>query len=197
MTQPRRVAAISVAKRVALEMNVKLGQEVGYSVRFDINACSKTKIKFLTDGMLLRECMLDKNLSKYNIIILDEAHDRTLHTDILLALVKLMQSKRKDLKIIVMSATLQVELFQKYFQSADKSVKILDPSSNSKKASCAVLHVPGRQHPVEVLYTTEAEVDVIDAALITVLQVLLLFFYNQLISCTTLYTVVKLTASSF
>lgn len=115
-TQPRRVAAMSVAKRVADEMDVQLGKEVGYSIRFeDMTEPGTTFLKYMTDGMLLREAMNDNTLSRYSTIILDEAHERTLATDILMGLLKDIARNRPDLKVIVMSATLDVEKFQKYF----------------------------------------------------------------------------------
>lgn len=115
-TQPRRVATMSVAKRVAEEMQVPLGQEVGYSIRFEDKTSRKTKIKFLTDGVLLRECMTDPDLSEYEVIILDEAHERSLQTDILVGLLRLLQERRPTLRIVVMSATLQVDLYLSYFK---------------------------------------------------------------------------------
>lgn len=87
-TQPRRVAAMSVAARVAQEMDVQLGAEVGYTIRFEDKSSHDTQLKYLTDGMLLRESMADPKLSKYSVIILDEAHERTLATDILFGLIK-------------------------------------------------------------------------------------------------------------
>jgi pre-mRNA-splicing factor ATP-dependent RNA helicase DHX15/PRP43 len=87
-TQPRRVAAMSVAQRVADEMDVKLGQEVGYSIRFEDNTSPNTFLKYMTDGMLLREAMSDPLMSRYSAVILDEAHERTLNTDILMGLLK-------------------------------------------------------------------------------------------------------------
>ncbi len=102
---------MSVAKRVSEEMDVILGQEVGYTIRFEDRSSQKTLLKYLTDGMLLREAMNDPLLSKYGVIILDEAHERTLSTDILFGLIKEVLPKRKDLKIVVMSATLNAEKF--------------------------------------------------------------------------------------
>lgn len=87
-TQPRRVAAMSVAQRVADEMDVKLGEQVGYSIRFEDNTSPSTFLKYMTDGMLLREAMSDPLLSRYSAVILDEAHERTLNTDILMGLLK-------------------------------------------------------------------------------------------------------------
>lgn len=152
-TQPRRVAAMSVAKRVADEMDVELGEEVGYFIRFDNKTSSKTVLKYMTDGMLLREAMDDHNLSKYSCIILDEAHERTLATDILMGLLKQVTTRRPDLKLIIMSATLDAEKFQKYFHEAP------------------LLAVPGRTHPVEIYYTPEYQKDYLDAAIRTVLQI--------------------------
>ncbi|KAJ8096873.1 P-loop containing nucleoside triphosphate hydrolase protein [Lipomyces tetrasporus] len=152
-TQPRRVAAMSVAKRVADELDVPLGEEVGYSIRFEDNTSNKTILKYMTDGMLLREAMNDHNLSRYSCIILDEAHERTLATDILMGLLKEVALRRKDLKIIIMSATLDAQKFQKYFHDAP------------------LLAVPGRTHPVEVYYTPEYQRDYLEAAIQTVLQI--------------------------
>jgi pre-mRNA-splicing factor ATP-dependent RNA helicase DHX15/PRP43 len=124
-TQPRRVAAMSVAQRVADEMDVKLGQEVGYSIRFEDHTSPSTFLKYMTDGMLLREAMSDPLLSRYSAVILDEAHERTLNTDILMGLLKEVCRKRKDLQVVVMSATLDAGKFQKYFDDAPLLVNII------------------------------------------------------------------------
>ncbi|THH14191.1 hypothetical protein EW146_g6109 [Bondarzewia mesenterica] len=156
-TQPRRVAAMSVAKRVADEMDVPLGKQVGYSIRFeDMTEPGTTFLKYMTDGMLLREAMNDPDLNRYSTIILDEAHERTLATDILMGLLKSLAKRRKDLKIIVMSATLDALKFQKYFTIDD-----LAP----------LFKVPGRTHPVEIFYTQEPEPDYVEAAIRTVLMI--------------------------
>jgi ATP-dependent RNA helicase DHX8/PRP22 len=87
-TQPRRVAAMSVAKRVAEEVGCRVGQEVGYTIRFEDCTSPETRIKYMTDGMLLRECLIDPEMSQYSVIILDEAHERTISTDVLFGLLK-------------------------------------------------------------------------------------------------------------
>ena len=102
---------MSVAKRVSEEMDVVLGQEVGYTIRFEDKSTPRTLLKYMTDGMLLREAMTDPMLSRYGIVVLDEAHERTLSTDILFGLIKEVMQKRSDLKIVVMSATLNAERF--------------------------------------------------------------------------------------
>ncbi|KAL8949138.1 MAG: hypothetical protein Q9222_004736 [Ikaeria aurantiellina] len=152
-TQPRRVAAMSVAQRVADEMDVKLGEEVGYNIRFEDVTGPKTVLKYMTDGMLLREAMNDNDLKRYSTIILDEAHERTLATDTLMGLLKEVVKRRPDLKIVVMSATLDAQKFQSYFNDAP------------------LLAVPGRTHPVEIFYTQAPERDYVEAALRTVLQI--------------------------
>jgi pre-mRNA-splicing factor ATP-dependent RNA helicase DHX15/PRP43 len=152
-TQPRRVAAMSVAQRVANEMDVTLGEEVGYSIRFENVTSQKTILNYMTDGMLLREAMNDHDLKRYSTIILDEAHERTLATDILMGLLKEVVVRRPDLKLIIMSATLDAAKFQRYFMD------------------CPLLAVPGRTHRVDIFYTPEPERDYVEAALRTVLQI--------------------------
>ncbi|KAG0695848.1 P-loop containing nucleoside triphosphate hydrolase protein [Suillus ampliporus] len=158
-TQPRRVAAMSVAKRVADEMDVQLGRQVGYSIRFeDMTEPGTTFLKYMTDGMLLREAMNDPDLNRYSTIILDEAHERTLSTDILMGILKTLAQRRPDLKLIIMSATLDALKFQKYF-------------AVSGDAPAPLFKVPGRTHPVEVFYTQEPEPDYVEAAIRTVLMI--------------------------
>ncbi|KAM7283739.1 putative pre-mRNA-splicing factor ATP-dependent RNA helicase PRP1 isoform X1 [Ixodes scapularis] len=152
-TQPRRVAAMSVAARVAEEMDVAIGQEVGYSIRFEDCSSPKTLLKYMTDGMLLREAMSDPLLENYGVVLLDEAHERTLATDILMGVLKQVVTQRPDLKIVVMSATLDAGKFQNYFDHAP------------------LMNVPGRTHPVEIFYTPEPERDYLEAAIRTVIQI--------------------------
>ncbi|XP_050237935.1 pre-mRNA-splicing factor ATP-dependent RNA helicase DEAH10 [Mercurialis annua] len=194
VTQPRRVAAVTVAKRVAEECGVELGQRVGYSIRFDDKTSSGTKIKYMTDGLLLREALLDPYLSRYSVIIVDEAHERTVHTDVLLGLLKKVQTARsksvahrgsindnKDnngtlkekenddqsimslkncqgrkfspLKLIVMSASLDARGFSDYFGGAK------------------AVHIEGRQHQVDILYTVHPQEDYLAASLMTIFQI--------------------------
>ena len=152
-TQPRRVAAMSVAKRVAEEVGCRLGQEVGYTIRFEDCTTSATRIKYMTDGMLLRECLIDPKVSKYSVILLDEAHERTVSTDVLFGLLKKAAKERPDLRLIVTSATLDAERFSSFF------------------FNCPILTIPGRTYPVEVLYAKEPEPDYLDSALITTMQI--------------------------
>ncbi|KAJ1664846.1 Salivary acidic proline-rich phosphoprotein 1/2 [Coemansia sp. RSA 1646] len=219
VTQPRRVAATSIARRVAEEVGTPLGARVGYTIRFEDCSSEKTQLKFCTDGLLLREILSDPLLRRYSVVILDEAHERTLRTDILLGMLKGIQSERarvakmnrnrmrqnndsksveshrdhrskgshmvfektpvaagkaatesdeeqqvvdpvhgdvtgiRDLKVIVMSATLDAERFSAYFDNAP------------------ILYVAGRQFPVTTYYTTTPQADYLDAAHLTALQI--------------------------
>ena len=135
ITQPRRVAAMSVAARVAYELNTKLGHEVGYSIRFEDCTSVKTVIKYLTDGMLLREFLSEPDLRSYSILMIDEAHERTLHTDVIFGLLKDLTRYRKDLKLLISSATIDAEKFSDYFDHAP------------------IFKIPGRRFPVDIFYT--------------------------------------------
>jgi len=157
-TQPRRVAAMSVAKRVAEEFGCRVGQEIGYSIRFEDCTSPATKIKYMTDGMLLREVLMDGELSKYSVIILDEAHERTIHTDVLFALTKACTKRRNEagrnkLKLIITSATLDAEAFSNFF------------------CHCPIFTIPGRCHPVNIMYAKQAEADYVEQALITAMNI--------------------------
>ncbi|CAN3374309.1 hypothetical protein DIURU_000812 [Diutina rugosa] len=153
ITQPRRVAASTVAARVAEEMGVKLGEEVGYYVRFEDVTSSRTRIKYMTDGMLQREALSDATMSKYSVIMLDEAHERTVATDILFALVKQAAKANPNLRVICTSATLDSAKFSHYF------------------GDCPVLNIPGRTFPVETMYTAQPEVDYVASVLDSVMQI--------------------------
>jgi len=152
-TQPRRVAAVSVAKRVAEEVGCKVGGLVGYSIRFEDSTTAETRIKYMTDGMLLREVLTDPTLSKYSVLILDEAHERTINTDVLFGLCKAAVLQRPDFKLIVTSATLDSEKFSNYFFNAE------------------IFHIPGRMFPVELIYSPRRSDDYVEAALEKVMQI--------------------------
>ncbi|KAL4798672.1 P-loop containing nucleoside triphosphate hydrolase protein [Aspergillus venezuelensis] len=147
------VAAMPVAKRVAEEVGCVLGQEVGYSMQFEECTSSAIRIKYMTDDMLEREVLQDPYLKRYSVIMLDEAHERTIATDILFALLKKTLEARRDLKLIVTSATLDADNFSAYFGGAP------------------IFGIPGRTFPVEILYSREPEPDYLDAALVTVMQI--------------------------
>lgn len=168
-TQPRRVAAMSVAKRVSDEMGCKLGNEVGYSIRFEDCTSHRTLLKYMTDGMLLREFLGEPDLASYSVMMLDEAHERTLHTDILFGLLKDIARFRPDLKLLISSATMDAQKFSDYFDQAP------------------IFTVPGRRYPVDIMYTKAPEADYMDAAVVSVMQVhitqppgdILVFFTGQ------------------
>jgi ATP-dependent RNA helicase DHX33 len=181
-TQPRRVAAIMVAQRVAQEMNTELGNVCGYCVRFEDCTSADTKIKYMTDGMLLREAISDPLLIQYSVIILDEVHERTIHTDVLLGIVKKAQQLRsakrelliqeiqkneklnsknnphlihsiRPLKVILMSATMDVDEFSSYFNKAP------------------VFYLEGRQFKVEVFHAIQEQTDYIFSSIATIFQI--------------------------
>nr|MBE5726249.1 lethal (2) 37Cb [Cucujiformia] len=147
------VAAMSVAARVAQEMNVKLGNEVGYAIRFEDCTSERTIIKYMTDGTLHREFLSEPDLQSYSVMIIDEAHERTLHTDILFGLVKDIARFRPDLKLLISSATLDAQKFSEFFDDAP------------------IFRIPGRRFPVDIYYTKAPEADYVDACVISVLQI--------------------------
>ncbi|KAI0239919.1 hypothetical protein L0F63_002029 [Massospora cicadina] len=143
VTQPRRIAAITVCKRVCEEANVTLGGEIGYSIRFEEVCSPRTRLRYVTDGLLLRELCADPTLAAYDCVVIDEAHERTLDTDILIGLVKVAQQLRsgRPLRVVIMSATLNVEKFSDFF------------------GGCPIFTIPGRLFEVSVLHHPTRSLD--------------------------------------
>ncbi|XP_026866548.2 pre-mRNA-splicing factor ATP-dependent RNA helicase PRP16 isoform X1 [Electrophorus electricus] len=152
-TQPRRVAAMSVAKRVSEEMGSNLGEEVGYAIRFEDCTSEKTVIKYMTDGILLRESLRESDLDHYSAIIMDEAHERSLNTDVLFGLLREVVSRRSDLKLIVTSATMDSDKFAAFF------------------GNVPIFHIPGRTFPVDILFSKTPQEDYVEAAVKQALQI--------------------------
>lgn len=145
-TQPRRVAAMSVSKRVASEMGSNLGDTVGYTIRFEDVTSSNTRVKFMTDGILLRESLMDSDLDKYSVVIMDEAHERSLNTDVLFGILKSVLTRRWDFRLIVTSATIQADKFSAFF------------------GNCPIFHIEGRTYPVSIEYMRSISNDYVDSA---------------------------------
>lgn len=152
-TQPRRVAAMSVAKRVSEEMEVPLGGLVGYAIRFEDCTSKDTAIKYMTDGVLLRESLTNPDLDQYSCIIMDEAHERALNTDVLMGLIKKVLARRRDLKLIVTSATMNSERFSRFYGGAPEAF------------------IPGRTFPVDIQYSRSPCEDYVDSAVRQVLAI--------------------------
>ena len=152
-TQPRRVAAMSVAKRVSDEMSTKLGQEIGYAIRFEDCTSENTMIKYMTDGILLRESLRDGDLDSYSAIIMDEAHERSLSTDVLFGLLREIVARRHDLKLIVTSATMDATKFAQFF------------------GNVPTFTIPGRTFPVEIFFGKNTVEDYVDACVKQTLQI--------------------------
>mmetsp|Transcript_19012 Transcript_19012/g.46689 ORF Transcript_19012/g.46689 Transcript_19012/m.46689 type:complete len:638 (+) Transcript_19012:149-2062(+) len=153
ITQPRRIAAINISKRLCTETEKTLGMEIGYSVRFEDMTSINTIIKFLTDGILLREILSNPLLDNYSVLILDEAHERTLYTDVLLALTRDLVIFRKDLKLIISSATINTSKFSKFFYNAP------------------LFQIPGRVFSVGIFYCKESELDYLDSVVKTIFHI--------------------------
>ncbi|KAF7338545.1 hypothetical protein MVEN_02080700 [Mycena venus] len=152
-TQPRRVAATSVAGRVASEVGTILGDEVGYTIRFeDVSDKERTRILYMTDGMLFRETLVDPLLSRYSVIMIDEAHERSVYTDLLLGVLKKIRRKRPSLRLIVSSATLDATSFLDYF------------TASTSPEEATIVSLEGRMYPVEVAYLQEPSPDYIRKA---------------------------------
>ncbi|CAI9105870.1 OLC1v1004889C1 [Oldenlandia corymbosa var. corymbosa] len=195
ITQPRRVAAVSVAKRVAEECGVAVGQKVGYAIRFEDVTSSSTMIKYMTDGLLLREALLDPYLSKYSVIIVDEAHERTVHTDVLLGLLKSVKEKRSKFAnkaLNINNANSLKNGLQEVAEHDGPGSTFLKPCHGKRLSPLKLIimsasldargfseyfggaravHIQGRQYPVDLLYTLQPETDYVDAALITIFQI--------------------------
>ncbi|KAG5919033.1 hypothetical protein E4U42_006627 [Claviceps africana] len=169
VTQPRRVAATTVALRVAEEMGCEVGKEVGYSIRFEDVTSSATRIKFLTDGLLIREALVDPLLSRYSVIMVDEAHERSISTDVLLGLLKKILRKRPDLRIIVSSATLQAEAFLNFFTS--KKEEKISSETVKDEAIGKIVNLEGRTYPIDILYLEAPTENYMERAIDTVLQI--------------------------
>lgn len=152
-TQPRRVAAMSVAKRVSEEMETKLGGLVGYAIRFEDCTSKETAIKYMTDGVLLRESLNEPDLDRYSCIIMDEAHERALNTDVLMGLIKKVLARRRDLKLIVTSATMNSDRFSRFYGGAPE------------------FFIPGRTFPVDIQYSRTPCEDYVDSAVKQVLAI--------------------------
>ncbi|KAF6151766.1 hypothetical protein GIB67_010340 [Kingdonia uniflora] len=193
ITQPRRVAAITVAKRVAEECGVELGQKVGYSIRFDDTTSRSTRIKYMTDGLLLREALLDPFLSRYSVLIVDEAHERTIHTDVLLSLLKNVQkarlqsgsakhlenSKANNNHAMINQENNGQDFLIKPCQNTKfppLKLIIMSASLDARGFSeyyggARAVHIQGRQYNADILYTHHAEPDYLEATLITIFQI--------------------------
>ncbi|KAK7205814.1 helicase [Myxozyma melibiosi] len=153
-TQPRKLAASSVAARVATEIGCRLGETVGYSIRFEDVTSPETRIKYMTDGMLLREILIDPLLSRYSVIMIDEAHERSTYTDILICVLKKIIKRRRDLRVIISSATLQADEFVNFFGSGTK-----------------IISIEGRMHPVDLLYLTEPTENYVEKTIETIFSI--------------------------
>jgi pre-mRNA-splicing factor ATP-dependent RNA helicase DHX38/PRP16 len=165
--QPRRVAAMSVAKRVSEEVAAssvrekektltkkdELGGKVGYAIRFEDCTSDHTLIKYMTDGVLLRESLSDPDLNRYSVIIMDEAHERSLNSDVLFGVLRKLVGRRSDIKLIVTSATLSADTFSNYF------------------GGVPVFRIPGRTFPVESYYTNSVQEDYVMAAVKQTMQI--------------------------
>ena len=152
-TQPRRVAAVSVAKRVSEERGCKLGDEVGYAIRFEDCTSKDTIIKYMTDGILLRESLREPDLDGYSVIVMDEAHERSLNTDVLFGLLRDVVARRNDLKLIVTSATMDAEKFSTFF------------------GNVPIYKIAGRTFPVDVLFTKNPCEDYVEATVKQTVQI--------------------------
>ncbi|KAI4600603.1 hypothetical protein KJ359_000962 [Pestalotiopsis sp. 9143b] len=169
ITQPRRVAATTVAIRVAEEVGCELGKDVGYSIRFEDVTSAATKIKFLTDGLLIREALVDPLLSRYSVIMVDEAHERSISTDVLLGLLKKILKRRPELRVIISSATLQAEEFSAFF--SDQANINGDDEATKKDRTGSIISIEGRTFPIDVLYLDSPTEDYVEKTISTVFDI--------------------------
>ncbi|KAL6824416.1 P-loop containing nucleoside triphosphate hydrolase protein [Trichoderma sp. SZMC 28015] len=171
VTQPRRVAATTVALRVADEVGCEIGKEVGYSIRFEDVTSSSTRIKFLTDALLIREALADPLLSRYSVIMVDEAHERSISTDILLGLLKKIRKKRPELRIIVSSATIQAEEFFDFFTKGSGQETKKEQSGQTSNDAVTIVSLEGRTYPIDTLYLESPAEDYVEKAVNTVFDI--------------------------
>ncbi|KAK8741612.1 hypothetical protein OTU49_002300 [Cherax quadricarinatus] len=164
IAQPRRVACTTLAERVAEECDVILGKEVGYSIRFDdYSTPGTTQIKYMTEGLLVREMMADPLLRQYCVVMLDEVHERTLYTDIVLGLLKKILRRRKNLRLIISSATVDADHLYNFFN--------YNTTKDKSKDTASVLSVEGRNHLVDICYLKEATADYVKCSAETVMKI--------------------------
>ncbi|EGX88889.1 ATP dependent RNA helicase [Cordyceps militaris CM01] len=170
VTQPRRVAATTVALRVADEVGCEVGKEVGYSIRFEDVTSASTRIKFLTDGLLIREALVDPLLSRYSVIMVDEAHERSISTDILLGLLKKIRRKRPELRIIISSATLEAETFLRFFTLSSEEAPKTDNENGTSKVG-TVVSLEGRTFPIDLMHLEAPAENYVEKAISTVVDI--------------------------
>ncbi|EGS23564.1 ATP-dependent helicase-like protein [Thermochaetoides thermophila DSM 1495] len=171
VTQPRRVAAVTLAIRVAEEFGCEVGKEVGYSIRFEDATSESTRIKYMTDGLLIREALVDPLLSRYSVIMIDEAHERSISSDILLGLLKKIRRKRPDLRIIISSATLQAEDYRAYFEKASETQEEDSSNDKQKESIASIISIEGRTYPIDILYLDTPTEDYLEKAISTVFDI--------------------------
>ena len=165
------MAAVTVATRVAQEMACPLGRDVGYSVQFEDITSPSTRIKYMTDGMLLREALIDPLLSRYSVIMVDEAHERSISTDVLLGLLKKIAIRRQELRIVVSSATIQATQFQAFFQNPLLTTNGLTTSRPSAYDCCKIVNIDGAVFPVEIFHSERPLENYLTCAVQTVLSI--------------------------
>eukprot|EP00923_Selenidium_pygospionis_P038714 GHVN01067371.1.p1 GENE.GHVN01067371.1~~GHVN01067371.1.p1 ORF type:complete len:863 (+),score=127.44 GHVN01067371.1:923-3511(+) len=174
VTQPRRVAAMSLAHRVASERGCEIGGEVGYQIRFADKTSASTRIRFVTDGILIRTALLDPEMNRYKIIILDEAHERSIRTDILLGLLYPLCSRRLDIRVVIMSATLDYRTFTHFFATHNinsDTFPLLPIMTPNKILRTPIIQIKGRQHHVDLYHVDGPVLDVVEGAFMTIAQI--------------------------